>query len=189
MMKRAKQYCFAFFRWGMVGTIACQYLRHPKSGNDLSSMEREKKDKDFVHQPEYPGGPRAMSQFIYSQLRYPPEALAAGIAGRVVVDCDINDKGEVVAARVLKGLGYGCDEEAVRVVRLLRFRVKRTRGVRVLYHKKIHIEFKRPKPQPAVPPAQTMTVQYQIVPETPTPEPHAPQQPSSYEYTITLGPY
>lgn len=152
-------------------------------------MEREKKDKDFVHQPEYPGGPKAMSQFIYSQLHYPPEALAAGVEGRVIVDCDISDQGEVVATRVLKGLGHGCDEEAVRVVRLLRFRVKRTRGVRVLYHKKIHIEFKRPKPQPIAPPAQTMTVQYQLIPETPTPGPHAPQQPSSYEYTITLGPY
>ncbi|MCS7035930.1 MAG: energy transducer TonB [Saprospiraceae bacterium] len=151
-------------------------------------MERNKKDKDFVHQPEYPGGPKAMSQFIYSQLRYPPEALAAGVEGRVVVECDISDAGEVVATRVLKGLGYGCDEEAVRVVRLLRFRVKRTRGLRLLFHKKIHVQFKRPQPQPAPPPVQTMTIQYQIVPEAPTPGSSLPQTSTAYEYTISWTP-
>ncbi len=146
-------------------------------------MEREKRDKDFVHQPEYPGGPKAMSQFIYSQLRYPAEALAAGVKGRVIVECDINDEGAVVATRVLKGLGHGCDEEAVRVVRMLRFRVKRTRGLRLLFHKKIHVQFKPPQPLPAQTP--TVSIQYQVVPEAPPASDHAPQRSPSYEYTIT----
>ncbi|MCS6929642.1 MAG: energy transducer TonB [Saprospiraceae bacterium] len=148
-------------------------------------MEREKKDKDFVHQPEYPGGPKAMSQFIYSQLRYPPEAQAAGIEGRVIVECDINEAGEVVATRVLKGLGYGCDEEAIRVVRLLRFRVKRTRGLRLLFHKKIHIEFKQPRFEPVALPS--VAVQYQLVPVTTSSE-APPQSSAVYEYTISWMP-
>ncbi len=146
-------------------------------------MEREKKDKDFVHQPEYPGGPKAMTQFIYQHLRYPGEALSARVQGRVIVECDISDKGEVVGTRIIKGLGHGCDEEAERVVRLLRFHVKRTRGLRVLYHKKIHIQFKLPPaPQPAAP---SVSVQYQVVPSTPAlQEPPAP----AYEYSITWTP-
>lgn len=145
-------------------------------------MEREKRDKDFVHQPEYPGGPKAMTQFIYQHLRYPSEALAAGVQGHVIVECDINDAGEVVATRVIKGLGHGCDEEAERVVRLLRFHVKRTRGLRVLYHKKIHIQFKRPPaPQSAAP---SVSVQYQVVPSAPASAPQEPPPPA-YEYSIT----
>ncbi len=148
-------------------------------------MEREKRDKDFVHQPEYPGGPKAMSQFIYSHLQYPAEALAAGIEGRVIVDCDINDSGEVVATRIIKGLGHGCDEEAMRVVRMLHFRVKRTRGLRVLYHKKIHIQFRLPKPQPAPAVAQPIQIQYQVVQEETAAGKEKAPTTTAYEYTIS----
>ncbi len=146
-------------------------------------MEREKKDKDFIHPPEYPGGPKAMSKFIYEQLRYPAEALAAGVEGRVIVLCDINDDGEVVNAQVIKGLGYGCDEEALRVVRLLRFQVRRTRGLRVVHHKKIHIQFRRP-PQPQTPAPSPISIQYEVV-ESPSASGAASPEPSkAYEYTI-----
>jgi protein TonB len=150
-------------------------------------MEREKKDKDFIHQPEYPGGVKAMNAFIYGQLRYPADALAAGIEGRVIVECDINDEGVVVNTRIIKGLGYGCDEEAVRVVRLLRFRVRRSRGLRVLYHKKIHISFKRPPLQMPVPVPQQMTVQYHYTPRYTSSE-EAPESSTGYQYTITWTP-
>ncbi len=125
-----------------------------------------------------------MSQFIYSHLQYPVEALAAGVQGRVIVDCDIDDKGEVVATRIIKSLGHGCDEEAMRVVRMLRFRVKRTRGLRVLYHKKIHIQFKLPQPQRGPVVAQSVQIQYQVVQKEPTPGKEKVPA-ATYEYTIS----
>jgi protein TonB len=94
----------------------------------------EKKPKHFLKQPEYPGGPKAMSKFIYENLRYPKPALEAGKEGVVLVEYDINHEGRVVDTRVLQSIGHGCDEEAERVVRLLKFDVGKNRGVKVVFH-------------------------------------------------------
>lgn len=70
-------------------------------------------------QPEFPGGTRAMYQFIQTNLRMPRRAKKAGISGRVFVSFMIKETGEVSDVTVLKKLGFGCDEEAVRIVRLM----------------------------------------------------------------------
>ncbi|MBL7776557.1 MAG: energy transducer TonB [Saprospiraceae bacterium] len=149
-------------------------------------MEREKKPKHFIQQPEYPGGPKELSKFVYSQLRYPEAALKAGVEGSVLVEYDIDYKGNVVDTRVLQSLGHGCDEEACRVIRLLKFSVGRNRGVRVLFHKKMPVRFKLPAQKPQQAPQQ---VNYQYVYTTPSPiqaETAEPAPASSYTYTITL---
>lgn len=151
-------------------------------------MEKEKKAKHFIQQPEYPGGPAALTKFIYANLRYPAAALEAKIEGTVLVEYDIDYKGNVVDTRVLQALGFGCDEEAVRVVRLLKFAVGRNRGVKVLFHKKAHIRFKLPAPAniavPAPQPATGMQVNY--VYTTAKPEPAEQPKANTYSYTVTL---
>ncbi|MCK6693769.1 MAG: energy transducer TonB [Thermoanaerobaculia bacterium] len=151
-------------------------------------MEKEKKAKHFIQQPEYPGGPAALTKFIYANLRYPAAALEAKIEGTVLVEYDIDYKGNVVDTRVLQTLGFGCDEEAVRVVRLLKFAVGRNRGVKVLFHKKAHIRFKLPAPAnipvPAPQPATGMQVNY--VYTTAKPEPAEQPKTNTYSYTVTL---
>jgi TonB family protein len=162
-----------------------------------------KKDKHFIHKPEYPGGPKAMTDFIYQHLKYPPEALEARVEGTVLVEYDINYQGKVVDTRVLHGLGHGCDEEACRVVRMMQFEVRRNRGVHVLFHQKAKIQFKRPAvptaviasapvggPQIILPvpaPGQQVSYTIQIVP-TPAPAQEQPDTPpQTYSYTITIG--
>lgn len=151
-------------------------------------MEKDKKKTLFIHQPEYAGGPKALTKFIYENLRYPQEALEAGIEGMVVIDYDIDHKGNVTAARVLQGIGHGCDEEACRVVRLLKFDVPKNRGVRVLFHKKAKIQFKRPAapaaPQPSV--APPMQVTYTVTPSAPAKEEPPKPATTTYSYTIQL---
>ena len=66
--------------------------------------------------PEYPGGTHAMYKFIAANLRMPRAAERAGISGRVFLSFIIEATGEVTHVRVLKGLGFGCDEEAVRLM-------------------------------------------------------------------------
>lgn len=73
----------------------------------------------FEPQPEFPGGTFAMFKFIETNLRMPRRAKNAGISGRVFVTFLITETGEIGDVTVLKGLGFGCDEEAVRVVRLM----------------------------------------------------------------------
>jgi TonB family protein len=67
-------------------------------------------------QPVYPGGMPALMQYIARNLRYPREAKEKRIQGRVFVQFVIGETGAIQQVRILKGIGHGCDEEAVRVV-------------------------------------------------------------------------
>jgi len=147
-------------------------------------LEKKKKTL-FVQQPDFPGGPKAMSQFIYHHLKYPEAAVAADVQGTVVVECDINHEGVVVDTRVLKSVGHGCDEEAVRVVRMLKFDVHKTRGLHVLFHKKINVQFKKAVP---VAPAPTVQINYSYTttPAEPKPATEQPAQQGEQTYVYTI---
>ena len=69
--------------------------------------------------PEFPGGDKGLYQFIADNIKYPAEAKEEGIRGRVFVNFIVEPDGSVSDIRVLRGIGGGCDEEAVRVVESL----------------------------------------------------------------------
>ncbi|UOQ75756.1 energy transducer TonB [Hymenobacter sp. 5516J-16] len=74
----------------------------------------------FVHvenMPEFMGGDAALAKYFQRNLRYPPQALRAGIEGKVYMSFTVNSDGSITDVSVLKGLGYGTDEEASRVIR------------------------------------------------------------------------
>lgn len=66
--------------------------------------------------PEFPGGAEAMMAFIAKNMKYPPMARESGIQGRVFVNFVVEPNGSVSNVKVLRGIGGGCDEEAIRVV-------------------------------------------------------------------------
>ncbi len=51
-----------------------------------------------------------------SELQYPEKAREMGVEGRVIVKYTINENGKVTDSFVLRGIGYGCDEEALRII-------------------------------------------------------------------------
>ena len=67
-------------------------------------------------QPEFPGGMEAMYKYMAQNVHYPEQAKKDGIQGRVFVRFVIEADGSVTDAGVLRGIGGGCDEEALRVV-------------------------------------------------------------------------
>ncbi|WP_020595234.1 energy transducer TonB [Spirosoma panaciterrae] len=67
-------------------------------------------------QPEYPGGIEALRNFLGKNLNYPRAAASAGVSGRVYVSFVVNTDGSLTDIHVLKGIGFGCDEEAIRVM-------------------------------------------------------------------------
>jgi protein TonB len=123
-------------------------------------MRKKSKDKDFIKQPVYKGGMKAMQKFIEDNLRYPEEALKNRIEGSVGVNYSINHLGIVSEVKIISGIGHGCDEEAARLVSLLRFDVKKTRGLKVLFHRTLHIHFHLNE-QPKLP-----VYQYTVTPAT-----------------------
>lgn len=67
-------------------------------------------------QPEFPGGIDSLMSFLAHHIKYPKEALDKNIEGKVLVQFVVDNDGKTRNAKVLKGIGGGCDEEAIRVV-------------------------------------------------------------------------
>jgi TonB family protein len=143
-------------------------------------MQKEAKDKDFLKKPTYKGGQKALRKFIGDNLHYPPEALENKIKGTVYVKYTIGHKGTVTQAKVVSGIGYGCDEEALRLVKQLRFEVPKNRGLRVLFHQNIQIHFRLPKAKNKPAP-----IQYNYV-TTPTLPAAAKTEKKQAGYTFTI---
>jgi TonB family protein len=66
--------------------------------------------------PEFPGGDKALYKYLADSLHYPRAAIENNIQGRVFVTFIIEKDGSISNVRVLRGIGGGCDEEALRVV-------------------------------------------------------------------------
>jgi protein TonB len=66
--------------------------------------------------PEFEGGMSALAKFLQKTLKYPAQARNANIQGTVFVGFVVGNDGKIRDVSVLKGIGYGCDEEAIRVV-------------------------------------------------------------------------
>ncbi|NRF41438.1 energy transducer TonB [Pedobacter foliorum] len=71
---------------------------------------------DIQSYPEFEGGMKAWAKFIQRNLRYPNAAQEVDAQGRVYISFVVEKDGSVSNVTVLRGIGYGCDEEAVRVI-------------------------------------------------------------------------
>ena len=69
--------------------------------------------------PQFPGGEDSLYSFIYSNLRYPQEAIDNGIEGRVYITFVVEKDGSITGIKILRDIGYGCGEEAVRVLKMM----------------------------------------------------------------------
>ncbi|UJP64689.1 M56 family metallopeptidase [Mongoliitalea daihaiensis] len=75
---------------------------------------------DMVEEaPEFAGGMEALNAFLAANLKYPQQAKEMGIEGTVYVMFEIHPDGKVKNEELLRGIGGGCDEEALRVVKML----------------------------------------------------------------------
>jgi len=97
--------------------------------------EEVEQEEDFFlaveQMPELIGGLAGLQRSI----RYPEMARRAGIEGKVTVQFIVTEDGTVESPRVIRGIGGGCDEEALRAVKQAKFEPGRQRGkpVRVQY--------------------------------------------------------
>lgn len=156
-----------------------------------------------VSRPVYPGGVTAMKQFVAQHLVYPEAALAAKVEGTVKVRYTLDYTGKVTNVIVKTGLGHGCDEEAIRVVKLMRFTIPQSNKKKVRINQDLSIHFKLPKPKkkvtlkptngPAQASGQPLTISYtssggslsgKVSKATP-PTKSANDDGGNYGYTIT----
>jgi len=69
--------------------------------------------------PDFPGGDAARMKFLQENIKYPQMARESGIQGTVYVTFVVEPNGSVSDVRVLRGIGGGCDEEAIRVIKMM----------------------------------------------------------------------
>lgn len=142
------------------------------------------KTKHFLKLPEYPGGKEEFRKYILDNLKYPESAIKNNIEGIVHVSAEISDNGEVLSAHIDKGIGYGCDEEAVRLISGLHFGGVKNRGMRVKTKKKFKIQFRIKKDLAEKKQKQT-AVQYNLITEKKL-EKKEPDK-IVYSYTVNLN--
>jgi periplasmic protein TonB len=86
------------------------------------AVTTEEADKEWItveQNPEFAGGKDALIRFLQKNLRYPSPAANAGVGGKVYMQFVVGQDGAIRNVDILKGIGFGCDEEAQRVVKLM----------------------------------------------------------------------
>lgn len=82
-----------------------------------AGVRDDTRDAIAVVKPEYPGGEKELQQYLSLNLHYPCDAMARKIEGEIMVSFTITEDGTVSNITSLNKLGYGCEEEAERVIK------------------------------------------------------------------------
>ncbi len=116
----------------------------PVSKEKATTKIDEKEDVVFTvveKMPSFPGGEEARNKYMIENITYPPKARQEGIQGRVFVTFIVEKDGAVSNVKILRGIGGGCDEEAVRVISMMpkwNPGIQRGQPVRVQFNMPIH---------------------------------------------------
>lgn len=108
-MKSKYRLFFVFFLF--VPFIGMAQGQHIPDENGVYSIVDEK--------PVYPGGEKALREFIAENIKYPEDAKTKKISGKVYVSFVVDEKGNVAKAKIARGVDASLDQEALRVVKLM----------------------------------------------------------------------
>lgn len=111
-----------------------QALKVPPPPSQKQKGSKKNKNKVFIavqKMPQLIGGLKGLQE----KISYPSLAKKAGIEGTVYVQFVVNKQGRVTDAHVIRGIGGGCDSEALRVVKEAKFKpgIQRGKPVKVRY--------------------------------------------------------
>ncbi|GEM_PF-5730950 len=121
----------------------------PKDTNQAADSTYHSRGNDILlcveEYPEFPGGQKALMNFINGNLHYPADAKKLGIQGKVFVTFVVEKEGTLTGLRVLRGIGGGCEEEAVRIVKKMpRWVPGKFKGERVRVQYNLPVKFTLP---------------------------------------------
>ncbi|MDD3742950.1 MAG: M56 family metallopeptidase [Lentimicrobiaceae bacterium] len=97
--------------------VFSQSIQNPLNAQATSFNLTPQNDGEVL--PVFPGGEEARIQFFRENLRYPNQARQNNIKGNVDYTITIDENGKVTHPEIQKGLGYGCDEEVLRVLSIM----------------------------------------------------------------------
>jgi len=109
------------FTWAQAETVALTESSQPAAGAPATPAPAGAPAVYHAtdEMPSFPGGAEAFQKFLRKELKYPEDALRRGVSGRVFIRFLVTDEGRIRDAEIVKGLGSGLDEEALRLVRIM----------------------------------------------------------------------
>ena len=111
-----------------------------------NEVEEEEEAEVFTivdEMPQFPGGESKLMEYVSKNINYPQIARESGIQGRVFVGFVVEPDGSISNVKLLRGIGGGCDEEALRVVNSLpKWKPGKNRGKAVRVSYQIPVFFK-----------------------------------------------
>jgi protein TonB len=109
------------------GNLVPIFSNDSNKENDSEKHKPKLPDKDKEEEvfhivekmPMFPGGEIEMLKFLANNIQYPKEAIQLGIEGKVFIQFTVDKNGNIKDAKVVKGIGGGCENEALRVINMM----------------------------------------------------------------------
>jgi periplasmic protein TonB len=126
-----------------VGTVGC-VSQSKTEDNGLEVPNEQTGDVFEVIDvpPEYPGGDMARQKFIAKHINYPKKAIKAGKQGTIIVQLVVEKDGSVSNVEAIKSFDEDCAQEAIRVVKLMKWIPGRQKGENVRVRISMPIKFR-----------------------------------------------
>jgi TonB family protein len=131
---------------GDIGIEDLGQIRREQQNNIAEPPAAKNVSQPYVYaevMPSFPGGYKALNTFLKKKMRYPEEARRTKVQGQVIVQFVIEPDGTITSPKILKGIGGGCDQEALRIVNSMpKWIPGESNGLRVPVFQNIPINFK-----------------------------------------------
>ncbi len=109
-------YCIATYLFFSVGIPASLAQEKKNAYNDKQNIS-----VILQKEPEFKGGEKALFKYFSDSLHYSNEAISKKIAGEVMVSFDIMPDSNLTNIKIFSGVGYGVDEEVVKLFKKIKF--------------------------------------------------------------------
>ena len=99
--------------------LCCLFAFSSFAANGPKNKSKRKTEPHDVQieMASFPGGGQALSHYISQNIQYPSAAQKQAVEGKVKVIFAIGSDGQVFDVEIVEGIGYGCDEEAKRLIK------------------------------------------------------------------------
>ena len=119
-MKKLLFISFIIFLFAEVVSAQSKDTLRKTSNKDTVSKNNDDKIYTICSEPpSFSGGDEKMYKWLGENIKYPFDAINKQISGVVIIHFVIEKDGSISSPEVLKGIGGGCDEEALRVVKIM----------------------------------------------------------------------
>jgi|WetSurMetagenome_2_1015567.scaffolds.fasta_scaffold56140_3 TonB family protein len=123
-MKKVKGFSTFIFIFGLFALISCS--KNENAGpseakkltlKDIPELIDSQQGYSLLDQfPSFPAGDSSIMEYLKSTITYPQSAIDNNIHGKVFVSFIVEKTGSVSNIEIVKGIGYGCDEQVVHAI-------------------------------------------------------------------------